>query len=318
MTERARRSAIVIGVAALMLASGCLGFWDDLEAEPDSQGPGQTPGGGDGAPGGVYAPGWPAPSDATVRPGAKIVKGTLEGHCTANFLFSSPDNRTLYLGTASHCVPGMRLGETVQIAGGAVEGTLVYCSWGTIDGGETCTDKAGAGGTGTASEGFANDFALVELPESARDAVHPALVHWGGPTGLAIAPEAGTHVLTYGNTALRDADQPGAGPLDPREGYVEERGNWTTTVTLVPPSVSGDSGSPLIRASGEAVGVVQTVGAGTSGVTNGVVNLVPALAYVYEHTDLRPVLKTFRLLEEPTLPDQRPMDQGLDELDTST
>jgi hypothetical protein len=94
-------------------------------------------------------------------------------------------------------------------------GTLVYCSWGAIDGNDLCPSKL------SNDEGWANDFALVELPDDFRHLVHPWLLHWGGPTGMVKSPPgAEVHVLTFGNSSLCDAGQEGSGSdaADAREG----------------------------------------------------------------------------------------------------
>jgi hypothetical protein len=45
---------------------------------------------------------WATLGEATIRPGVQVVAGGSQ--CTSNFLFTSPDNRTAYIGFAAHCV----------------------------------------------------------------------------------------------------------------------------------------------------------------------------------------------------------------------
>lgn len=234
-------------------------------------------------------PGWPDPADAPVRPGVKAGSGDalLVGHfCTVNFVFGTPDNRTLYVGLASHCLTGKKLGDDVPLASGAVHAVLAYCSYGAIDGTEECTDN-----TKDDDERDWNDFALLRIKDEDRAKVHPGLLRFGGPTGLAGALGPGDRVLTYGNTDLRDGGRPLPDALDARPGVVTGRTDWITEVVLAGPGIPGDSGSPVLAADGSALGVMKYLGAGTNGVTN----LDAALAYLHENTPLRVELKTWPL-----------------------
>src|SRR5688500_20394936 len=83
----------------------------------------------------VYSPGWPPLVDAPIRPGVRITPWGPAGEilglggCTANFIFASPDNRTLYIGTAGHCAKNMANGTATPVAEGAAMVTLAYCSF---------------------------------------------------------------------------------------------------------------------------------------------------------------------------------------------
>lgn len=235
------------------------------------------------------APGWPSMGSATIRPGATI-GGRI---CTANFVFSDPSNSTLYIGTASHCVSGKSIGDDVEIANINAAGTVAYCSWKVIDGTEDCPEGTGPGNSLVRDP---NDFALVEIKAKHRGQVHPALLHWGGPTGIGAPPQVGDRVLTYGNSGLRPGNA-----LDPREGYVHSSGQVTSEMYFVPPSISGDSGSPVIRPDGQTVGVLfggDTVPPGS----NSIANLDHAVSYMEDNTDLDVELKTWRVLDSGTLP----------------
>lgn len=294
---------VALVMVATLVLSGCLGTEpDDGPSDPADSVPGESV-----DPVQVISPGWPDLAEAIIRPGVKIVPGVFSGDCTANFVFSTPDNRTLYLGTASHCVTDLALGDPVSVAAGAVTGTLAYCSWGTVDQSDRCPSKVAT------DDGWANDFALVELPDDARTLVHPALLHWGGPTGiLESPPPANKHVLTFGNTSLRDADQtgPGSAAADAREGFTASpitplpaSPEWTTYVRLAPPGIQGDSGSPVLLAEGKALGILNAIrlyeGANT------VTLLDPVLAYLHNSTELQIELKTYGPLADPILPLQR-------------
>lgn len=184
---------------------------------------------------------WPEIEEAELRPGARImIDGG--GACTANFLFRSPDNETLYLGTAAHC-----FGDADAGTGAAVEaasmgwiGRVAFNAW--EHGGETGSP----------------DFGLVELrnTESVRGATHPAVRHFGGPLALADSAQAlpGEKVMGYGNSPQRGMDD----PENPREGWVANNKCDQLMVHTLHPGVQGDSGMGLMNGDGEALCVLVT------------------------------------------------------------
>lgn len=265
-----------------------------------------------------YDPGWPPIEEAEIRPGAAI--GTAPGlfgeaggwNCTTNFIFSTPDNRTLYVGTAAHCFEnnGIDVGDPVDIADGAAEGTLVYSSFETAE----------RHGYEDAGPTELNDLALVHIPQDARGLVHPAVRHFGGPTGLAENPEPGTKVLSYGNTWFREP-HPGTSSIsheiDPHEGYLVEEYPWVYHVRLDRTQVFGDSGSPMIAHEGEAMGVMKAVrgfndSVPDDGLPGGMIvtKLPHAVPWAENHTDLKLELKTWPVIEDGELPDQSPSALG--------
>lgn len=274
------------------------------------------------SPGGARAdPGWPSLEDATIRPGAKIgVGGAGTNFGTANFVFSSPDNRTLYLGWIAHGVLGMEPGDTLRLPASGVEATLVYCSWGAIEETVTCPylsyapERASPPGTETHPR-FFNDFALFRLPADARDQVHPATLVWGGPTGIGDPPSLGTQVVGLGNTPFRDGGQTGVNALDALTGVAGSSNEVRTQVDLVPQPVGGDSGSPILRASGQAVGVISAIDAPVVGAEpspdragpgsgNTIVpNLGHVVGYMERNTALDVELETWPTFETPRAED---------------
>lgn len=236
-------------------------------------------------------PTWPPLDQARIRPGVEMTMGNAQ--CTAAFVLSSPDNATLYVATASHCVGGLSLGDPVAIGGVNGAGTVAYCSWLYTEGADdddVCPDS---------DDGFvlnSNDLALIEVRPQHRGTVHPAMLVFGGPTGLASSASTGTHVLTYGDSGLRPGDA-----ADPREGYVLSSSTWTTTTYFAPPSLPGDSGSPAVTASGSAVGVLSGLAVVPPG-ANTFVNLDAALAFAEDRAGLQVELKTWELLEDGLLP----------------
>lgn len=204
--------------------------------------------------------GWPSLGDAELRPGVRLyvpVSETASLQCTAGFLFRSPDNATLYLSFAAHCLgqgegrAGVGADVFVQEPGGAFRavGDVAFDGW--------------AGG-----DDLRRDFALVAIrnAEGARDVTHPAVRTWGGPTGLAdtAALVPGTEVIAYGASSQRALDSPDnvkTGrfvlrddlPLALAEGK-------QMVVRLEPPSVQGDSGAGLMLADGRAAGILSQGG----------------------------------------------------------
>lgn len=232
-------------------------------------------------------PGWPDRDDATIRPGDKIAGGV----CTGNFIFSTPDNSTLYMGTAAHCLPGTDLGQEVPIANGEATGRVAYCSWGASENLLTCVSKGGS------DDGWQDDFALVEIPEDQREKVHPAMLVWGGPTELGQAPAQGTEVYTYGNSGIRDGGED-MNVLDPRKGIVTGSSESTTHAYFTGPSIWGDSGSPVVTEDGATVGTMQTLGILPPGV-NGVSNLDYSLQHFQANTDRQIELATWDTFTPP-------------------
>ncbi len=308
---RAVLLALLIVFGSTTLA-GCLTTSDDGPEgalEPgdnnDPQDPSRTHGPADGdardrtsssngTNGSIYAPGWPSLGDAVVRPGVGIL--AWDGHtgqrsayaCTSNFLFQSPDNRSLYLGTAAHCTDDLDINDTVEIAGGQATGTLIYSS-------SKVMDSKGE------SERY-NDLALVRIDDEYRHLVHPAVLHYGGPTGLADSSrvDEGDAVATFGNSSLR---RPVLNGLDPREGLISGAdGDWRLGAIFQHPGVPGDSGSPVIDEEGQALAVLTTLGVAVSSPgLNGIARLDSMLTYLQESVSLNVTLVTWDRLEPVSL-----------------
>lgn len=225
---------------------------------------------------------WPALEDAAIRPGVSIAGG-----CTAAFVFSDVDIGTLYISSASHCFPNQRPGDQVPIAGIPDAGVIAYCSWQHEESYDVCAD-------GSPTVDDRNDFALVRVKDAHVDDVHPAVLHWGGPTDMALeAPATGERVLTYGDSSLH----PDA--TNHRQGLVMDEiddSSWTTEAYFVHPSVPGDSGSPGLVADGKAFGVLSYIS--LAGGVNGLTNLHQAVPFAEEKMDADLQLETYRLLDD--------------------
>ncbi len=248
---------------------------------------------------------WPPLEEAEIRPGVQIT-GDGHGWCTSNFVFTDQAGE-IYLGTAAHCVD-TSIGAQVRLQSdpdyftgeqGPVIGTVHYSSrqYENVESVPCFVVLSCSSGPGNS----ANDFALIKIDPGWHDKVHPAVLHFGGPTGLAQIQEVSVNdpVLTYGNSPLR----PGPSPLDWREGFVGSVNSaWHVSACIVTPGLPGDSGSNAMLGDGQALGVVITLGVGTPcAVVNGVTVLATALDFARQRGhDVE--LATWDLLNEGILP----------------
>ncbi|MEQ3552000.1 serine protease [Pseudonocardia nematodicida] len=200
---------------------------------------------------------------AAIGPGT-VTETAGAGLCTAGFVLTAGP-RT-FLAQAAHCAgtgdetatdgcvsPTVPLGTpvTVRGAGRTVTGTLAWSSWVTMQArGETDPDTCAF-----------NDFALVELPPEAADAVGAAVPFFGGPGTVRTAPPPpGTPVFGLANPA----DERGVRTVTARAGAIGGRlgGGWAHTVHTMDPGVAGESGSPLLDDRGRAVGILSSLTVG--------------------------------------------------------
>lgn len=240
---------------------------------------------------------WAPIEDAVIRPGVKIHKES--GGCTTNFVFEGATDASLYIGTAAHCLEGYAVGTILTLAGVSNAARLAYCSWGTLK----TNDTSGCPFPPDSSldDSLDNDFALLEIRPDLRPLVHPALRHWGGPTGLAGAPVVGTGVMMYGNSGLRDGFQDHIpDPADPIDGKVAHPGfNEWETYLQISGGIQGDSGAPVITHDGKALGVLRSLEECGEGVWQTITDLAPALNFLAEHNVLAVELATWPLLRAP-------------------
>ncbi|HEU0088460.1 MAG TPA: trypsin-like peptidase domain-containing protein [Pseudonocardiaceae bacterium] len=229
------------------------------------------------------APQFAPAQTATVHPG---VLTTTAGDCTSNFVFTNGID--VFLGQAAHCAStegpavtsgcfagSMPLGTPVTVQGASHPGTLVYSSWLTMQAiGETDSDTCAA-----------NDFALVKLDPADVAATNPSVPVFGGPTRVDTDGSApGESVFTYGNSPLRG----GIEQLSPKSGstLATTNGGWTYNIFTITPGLPGDSGSGVLSANGEALGVLVTLAFAPTTGSNGVTDLSRALAYANQHGNL--------------------------------
>jgi hypothetical protein len=235
-------------------------------------------------------PTWAAAATAAVHPGVVVRTGDVA--CTSNYLFTD-DTGALYLGMAALCAhrnarpadgpdgvhsngctfDSYPLGTPVELKGTGVRGTLAYSSWLAMrhwhELYSTCLD---------------NNFALIRLPDSARDRANPSVPELGGPTGLATDfTPAGAKVVGYGNgPAHLDA-----APLRPMPGEVlgDNGGGYAHLVTSLPPGLPGDSGAGYLDERGRAVGVLANLTLDPPG-ANTVIDLARVIDYAVQRGGL--------------------------------
>lgn len=254
-----------------------------------------------------YDPGWPPVEEAAIRPGAELGQGSNvfgeTNYCTVGYIFSDPTNRTLYTASAAHCFGDVAIGTEITIAGIQKAGTLVYCSWGTAARGDLSSCPANEDLSMNSTRD--NDLALVRLEDEHRDEVHPSMIGFGGPSSIDRNATLGEKVFTFGSSPWRDAGREDvSSPLDPREGYVEGQGEWTTRFHLVGHTNGGDSGSPVRTAEG-ALGLLIRTGSADNPAAVVATNLGAATDFVNQETNLSVELKTWPNQNEGRLPGTR-------------
>lgn len=266
-----------------------------------------------------------------IRPGVQIQTG--RNVCTSNFLFEDMDTGDLFLGLAGHCVDFVRQPATIY----------------GIDGSRVTTGEVAYANDHRVGN---QDFALVHIPDATaaddRDPgeilVHPAVLHFGGPTGLANSSNltTGEHIVAYGNSEVRSAatdpaweallqvdgipvllNLAGLGETNPtkaHEGYVTGPGEESSQAVL-PTAMPGDSGSGILDAQGQALGVFDEAGGAqrqrppdspTDPVvgTHGFTNLDAAIQTAADETGMDLELKLWETLESGHLPEMPWCDDG--------
>ncbi len=188
-----------------------------------------------------------APSACTgARPGAHIE--TPIGSCTANFVFQGSDGHR-YIGTAGHCILKYDTWTRTWRVG---EGP-----WAKIDG-----RKAGEFAYASYVNGW-TDFALVRLDPAFPWS--PAMMHFGGPTGLYTEHQDEPTLVHYTGNAVGignvfNKTDFGVGdedvrPLSARTGVASHTMS-EEYVYIFDPGWFGDSGSGVITEDGRALGTL--------------------------------------------------------------
>ncbi len=226
-------------------------------------------------------PGWAPLESAKIRPGALI--HTPKADCPANFVFIRPDNTSVFVGTTAYCVRDMHVGSLASIGTNDTIAVLIYSSFETMaEVHETDADALNY-----------NDFAVFRVDDRDRKWVNPAMLHYGGPVGLADfgAVSVGERVRSYANLSdgLPEA-------LHARQGVVAAQvGSWAYMV-YGEPTLPGQMGAGVTTPDGKAVGVMITLGVAPNPGANGVARLDKLMEYADEHAKLHMTLMTWDLL----------------------
>lgn len=187
--------------------------------------------------------------------------------CTGNFIFHLDDMR-YFIGAAAHCFDSSEggtypacgqfqsrpIGSAVIITavdGTKYDGTLAYSSW-------LAMQAAGEANPSVCR----NDLSLVEIPAAAVAQVHPAVIHFGGPT-LPTSPHgliAGNPVYAalstdaYGAYVIEQGPRAAKGTFD----FYDSDGWLLYTDFGTAGGSQGDSGGGLMGPGGVATGVLST------------------------------------------------------------
>jgi hypothetical protein len=190
-----------------------------------------------------------------VRPGAYVATEG-GGGCTFNFVFdgfgAGPEREALgrYIGTAGHCV----VGDSAPVVWADGKGPQAF------DG-----DGRHIGNHVFAVNDADRDFAVIKLLPGVES--NPAMCHWGGPTGLyEELPTSQVELKHFGQGIGMGETIPARTAWAPRMGSPDRARAWGV-VTF------GDSGSGVITAAGEAVGVAVTIGFGSSSDSEGTIGI---------------------------------------------
>jgi hypothetical protein len=148
--------------------------------------------------------------------------------CTANFVFT--DGSSKYIGTARHCTD--RIGQEVTMQ---VDTTTVAVV------GTVAKMTSGEGVPG-------NDWALIRIDPAvaAKWGVNPAVPVVGGPQGIFTGCDV-TPVMYYGH-GYGVAVGPGKAEFGVATNWFDDGFGWTGF------GAPGDSGSPVLTATGQAAG----------------------------------------------------------------
>jgi len=204
------------------------------------------------------APAWAPAATATIHPGVETTSSS--GSCTGNFIFFGGAG-DVYLGVAAHCVDAngstaqgrcakdgaqpLPLGSAVTIEGASKPGTLAYSSALVMQ----------QLGVTDPSLCMFNDFALIQIDPVDVGKVNPSVPVWGGPVGVGPAAP-GSQIYAYVNSSLRF----GVSALDPKKGVVDSvtsDGRGYSVHFTSGPAISGDSGSGVMNAQGQAMADLQ-------------------------------------------------------------
>lgn len=197
-----------------------------------------------------------------ITPGAKVAQEA----CTYNVIWQSSDG-ALYIGTAGHCAGPV--GSRMGVQSIPEFGTVAYNNR-NLNAAFTSAIEP--------SSGQAMDYALVRIDDDKHHYVDPQLRVWGGPTGITTEFEPGTQLFQYGQGNVVSWVHPArarTGVLTHLMGGADDPfskgGHYQDWFVAALPVVGGDSGSLIITADGQALGIAVGLafGFGHPGLVNG-------------------------------------------------
>ncbi len=160
-----------------------------------------------------------------IRPGAWIIS---PAGCTTNFVFGS--RRNYFIGTAGHCA---KVGQQVTLI--AAPGVLMNI-------GRTVK---------SVNKGIGNDFALINVRPKMEKYVNPSMTYFGGPTRAGVPHRRNIVEHAGHGLVIGTGGTPRAGVVVYHGTGAHHRGHAFAWVGAASP---GDSGSPVRKRSGAAVG----------------------------------------------------------------
>lgn len=153
--------------------------------------------------------------------------GTWVDGCTASWVFTDTQGN-LYIGSAGHC---FFEGENVLFGDQTAAGTVVF----------------------RMANGIGSDFALIEVGDDFENRVSAKMCGWGGPTGgNQDGSILGEGVVADGHG--RTIGFPGDSLLPPRPRAGVGVSWGATSFMWAGSMLGGDSGAPVMEATGEALG----------------------------------------------------------------
>lgn len=240
---------------------------------------------------------WAPAADAPIHPGTQTV--TDGAQCTANFVFVRTDVVDgveylvdVLLGTAAHCISdasgpdecedeALPIGTPTEVDGATQPAAAAYNA--TLS-----MQRVGEDDPDTCHH---NDVGMIRLAFADWSRVNPSIPHFGGPVGVNTAGSPqGEDIYSWGNSGLRL----GVEQTSPKRGISlgDSAGGWNHQVYMLTPGIPGDSGSGLLDADGNALGILSTLTIAPTTGSNNADDVGRALDWARAH---EPVMAGLRL-----------------------
>lgn len=290
--RRSHRPVLLLAV----LATAALGAAPTIAPPAETAGPSVYDADADGVqdtaattPAPVYAEWeWAPANGAPIHPGTQTV--TDGAQCTADFVFVRTEVVDgveylvdVLLGTAAHCISdasganecedeALPIGTTTEVDGATQPAAAAYNA--TLS-----MQRVGEDDPDTC---FHNDVGMIRLAFADWSRVNPSVPDFGGPVGVNTdgSPQ-GEDIYAWGNSSARL----GVEETSPKRGVSlgDTAGGWNHQVYMVTPGIPGDSGSGLLDAEGNALGILSTIALAPVTGSNNADDVGRALAWAREH-----------------------------------